>query len=44
MIRVTPDLYQLIEKEAREQKRSVSSQVSYIVERAMEPHKAEARG
>jgi hypothetical protein len=42
MIRVAPDLYRRIEKEAREQKRSVSSQASYIIERAMLAESAEA--
>lgn len=35
MLRIEPDLYRRIEKEAREQKRSVSSQASYIIEQAL---------
>ena len=41
-IRITPDLYELIVKSAIEQKRSVSAQMAFVVEKAFTAQTAEA--
>lgn len=41
-VRIAAEVYDRIQREAAEQKRSVSAQVALVIERALEPARAEA--